>query len=100
MRYSRGAQCQSIWHAVGPSGCWACTTVCSRYTQKDFARVRWALEQMVEKQIVNKVLGTVVVRAEPVPGEGGFKDLQRVERDADIDAVVLAIYRYKPHGGR
>ena len=57
----------------------------------DFARMRWALEQMVERQSVNKVLGTVVVRAESVPGEGGFKDLQRVERDADIDAVVLAI---------
>ena len=62
----------------------------------DFARMRWALEQMVERQSVNKVLGTVVVRAESVPGEGGFKDLQRVERDADIDAVVLAIYWNKP----
>ena len=45
---------------------------------------------------MNKVLGTVVVRAESVPGEGGFKDLQRVERDADIDAVVLAIYWNRP----
>ena len=25
-----------------------------------------------------------------------FKDLQRVERDADIDAIVLAIYWHKP----
>jgi uncharacterized protein YceH (UPF0502 family) len=57
----------------------------------DFARMRWALEQMIKKQSVNKVLGNDVVRAEPVPGKGGFKDLQRVERDADIDAVVLAI---------
>ena len=45
---------------------------------------------------MNKVLGTVVVRAESVPGEGGFKDLQRAERDADIDAVVLVIYWNKP----
>ena len=29
----------------------------------DFARMRWALAQMVEKQSVNKVLGKVVVRA-------------------------------------
>ena len=58
----------------------------------DFARTRWALEQMVEKQSVNKVLGKVVVRAESVPGEGGFNYLQRAERDADADAVVLAIY--------
>ena len=62
----------------------------------DFARIRCALEQMVERQSVNKVLGTVVVRAESVLGEGGFKYLQRVERDADIDAVVLAIYWNKP----
>ena len=34
----------------------------------------------------------VVARAESVPCEVGFKDLQRVERDADMDAVVLAIY--------
>ena len=61
----------------------------------DFARMRWALEQMVEKQSMNKVLGTVVVRAESIPGEGGFKDLQRAERDADIDAVVLAISRVR-----
>ena len=39
-----------------------------------------------------------MVRAESVPGEGGFKDLQRVERDADIDAVVLAICWNKPQG--
>ena len=37
------------------------------------------------------VLAKVVVRAESVPSEGGFKHLQRVERDADIDAIVLAI---------
>ena len=36
------------------------------------------------------------MRAEPVPGEGGFKDLQRVERDAGIDAIVLASYGNKP----
>ena len=29
-----------------------------------FSRMRWALEQMVGKQSVNKVLGTVMVRAE------------------------------------
>ena len=57
----------------------------------DLARTRWALEQMVAKQSVNKVLGKVVVRAESVPSEGGFKNLHRVERDADIDAIVLAI---------
>ena len=43
---------------------------------------------MVAKQSVNKVLGKVVVRAESVPSEGGFKNLHRVERDADIDAVA------------
>ena len=53
---------------------------------------------MVGKQRVNKVLGKVVVRAESSSGEGGFKDLQRVERDADIDAVVLAIYWNKRQG--
>ena len=44
----------------------------------DIAMMRWALEQMVERQSVHKVLGTVVVRAESVPGEGGFKDLSSV----------------------
>ena len=60
--------------------------------------MRWALAQMIKKQSVNNVLGKVVVRAESVPGAGGFKYLQRVERDADIDAVVLAIYWNKPEG--
>ena len=51
---------------------------------------------MVERQSVNKVLGTVVVRAETVPSEGGFKYFQRVVRDADSDAVVLASSLNKP----
>ena len=55
---------------------------------------------MVEKQRVNKVLGKVVVRAIPSPREGGFKYLQRAERDADIDAVVLAIYWKQAARGR
>ena len=95
MRYSRAAQCQSIWHSEGPSGCWV-----QRVNKMECARMRWALEQTVEKQSMNKVLGKVVVHAESGPGEGALKDLQRVERDADIDAVVLAIYWNKPHGGR
>jgi hypothetical protein len=41
---------------------------CAVGGQNGFARMRWALEQMVERQSVNKVLGTVVVRAELVPG--------------------------------
>ena len=64
----------------------------------DIARVRWALEQMVETQSVNKVLGKVVVRAESSPGEGRLKDLLRAKRDAGIDAVVLAICWNKPQG--
>ena len=60
------------------------------------ARTWRALEQMVAKQSVNKVLGKVVVRAESVPSEGGVKHLHRVERDADIDAIVLAIYWTRP----
>ena len=62
----------------------------------DFARMRWTLEHIVEKQSVNKMLGKVVVRAESVPSAGGFQNLRRVERDADIDAVVLVIYWNKP----
>ena len=64
----------------------------------DFARMRWALEQMVEKQSVNKALEKVVVRAESIPGEGGFKNLQRVKRDADMDGFFLAVYWNKPQG--
>ena len=41
----------------------------------DVARARWALEQMVAKQSVNKVLGKVVVRAESVPSQGGLQNL-------------------------
>ncbi len=41
----------------------------------EFARMRWALAHMVEKQSVNKVLGTVVVRAESVSAEAGFQRL-------------------------
>ena len=46
--------------------------------------------------MLHKVLGTVVARAASFSGDGGFKYLQRVERGADIDAVVLAIHWNKP----
>ena len=36
------------------------------------------------------------MRAESVPGEGGFKDLQRAEHDSSIDAIVFALYWNNP----
>ena len=84
MAFSGAIWMLDLYHSVQP------------VDKMDFARMRWALEQMVEKQSVIKVLGTVVVRAESIPGEDGFKDLQRVESDANIDAIVLAIYWNKP----
>ena len=64
--------------------------------QMDFARMRWALEQLTRPARVQRVLGKLVIRAESVPNDGHFHGLQRVERDADVDAVLLAVYWNRP----
>ena len=63
------------------------------FDELDVGRMRWACEVLDETHKFNKVLGDIVVRAD-VPNLDTFEAavLQWVERDADIDVVLLFIY--------
>ena len=63
--------------------------------QLDVGRMRWACEVLDQEQALSKVLPQIVVRADFLPGEA-FHDLQRVERDADLDVVCLSIWWHRP----
>ena len=68
------------------------------FEKMDFARMRWALGHLTRPKDVHQVLGKLIVRAESVPVDYRFSGLQRVERDADVDAVLLAVHWNKPPG--
>ena len=63
--------------------------------QLDVGRMRWACEALDQEQALSKVLPQIVVRVDFLPGEA-FHDLQRVERDADLDVVCLSIWWHRP----
>ena len=67
------------------------------FDELDIGRMRWACEVLDETRKVSKVLGDIVVRAD-VPDTDTFQAaaLRRVERDADIDVVILSIYWHRP----
>ena len=68
--------------------------------QLDVSRMRWALESMAGPGQINKALGSLVVRAETVTNAPLLEGcLQKVERDADLDAIILAVYWMKPSEG-
>ena len=46
-----------------------------------------------------EVLKKLVVAAESIPNGGTFGGLRSVERDSDIDAVMLAFYWNRPEHG-
>ncbi len=58
----------------------------------DLARMRWACENLVTAQDLPTMLGTIVVQGEL--GTASSK-LGRVERDAEIDMALLAMYWHK-----
>ena len=67
------------------------------FDELDVGRMRWACDMLDETHKFSKVLGDIVVRAD-VPDTETFQAaaLRRVERDADIDVVVLSIYWHRP----
>ena len=62
----------------------------------DLARMRWALELIQETRSLHKVMDGFPVAAESVPDADEFSGLRKIERDADLDAVVLVIYWNRP----
>ena len=66
-------------------------------TELDAGRMRWACELLDQGQKFNKVLGDIAVRGE-FTGDDTWSpaSLRRVERDAEIDVVLLSLYWHKP----
>ena len=62
----------------------------------DLARMRWAVEQVQDSGSLHKVMDGLPVAAESVPDAEDYKGLRKIERDADLDAVILAIYWNRP----
>ena len=62
----------------------------------DLARTRWAIQAVSVHGQLSKVLDGFAVAAESLSDAEEFKDLRRVERDADLDAVLLVVYWNRP----
>lgn len=65
----------------------------------DLGRMRWGIQTLQAEGQVHGVLGTVAVQAAAIQDNAVYTGLLRVERDADIDAVLLAIYWHKDCAG-
>ena len=61
----------------------------------DLARTRWAIQMVSMYGQSSKVLDGFAVAAESLSDAEDFKDLCRVERDADLDAVLLLVYWHR-----
>ena len=62
----------------------------------DLARMRWAVELVAESGSFHKVIDGFPVAAESIPAAGEYMGLHKIERDADLDAVVLVVYWNRP----
>ena len=60
------------------------------------ARMRWAVEMVAETGSFHKVMDGFPVAAESIPAAEEFTGLRKIERDADLDAVVLVAYWNRP----
>ncbi len=68
---------------------------CQPIVNMDLAKMKYACEQLVATGDVNKVLGTISVQAETMTAE--LQGLRRVEGDAEVDSVTLALYWNRDH---
>ena len=67
------------------------------FDELDVGRMRWACEVLDETRKVSQVLGDIAVRSDFLEADTfQAAALQRVERDADIDVVILSIYWHRP----
>ena len=60
--------------------------------QLDLGRMRWAAQVLDQDRTIRRLCEQVVVKMEALPDGSTFEKLQRVERDADIDMVCLALW--------
>ena len=76
--------------------------------EADVARMCWAAERLDESGDVSKLLTGISVRAEYLAdltdedgpeGRRHYVNLQRLERDAEIDVICLSVYWHKEHDG-
>ena len=62
----------------------------------DLARMRWALDLVEASRSLHKVMDGFPVAAESIPNAAEFSGLRKIERDADLDAIVLVVYWNRP----
>ena len=62
----------------------------------DLAHMRWAMEMVADSGSFHKVMDGFPVAAESIPDADNFSQLRKIERDADLDAVVLLVYWNRP----
>ena len=62
----------------------------------DLSRMRWAVELIATSRSLHKVLDGFPVAAESIPNADEYSGLRKIERDADLDAVVLVVYWNRP----
>jgi hypothetical protein len=65
----------------------------------DYSRMRWALETITTHKSVERLLKDTAVAAEGITNESKFSKLRKIDRDADIDVVVLAAYWHNAKKG-
>ncbi len=68
---------------------------CQPIQNMDLAKMKYMCEQLVASGDVNKVLGTIPVQAETMAED--LTGLRRVEGDAEVDSLTLAIYWNRDH---
>ena len=59
----------------------------------DLARMRWACDNLKNPQDLSVMMGTTVISADQL--DANLNGLLRVERDAEIDVAVLALWWFK-----
>jgi hypothetical protein len=59
----------------------------------DLARMRWACDNLKKPQDLSVMMGTTVISADQL--DANLNGLLRVERDAEIDVAVLALWWFK-----
>ena len=62
----------------------------------DLARMRWAVESVAETGSLRQVMDGFPVAAESIPAAEEYTGLRKIERDADLDAIVLVVYWNRP----
>ena len=81
----------------GPLGLLNVTDRVAPISDMDVGRMRWACEVLDETHRISMVLGDIAVRGEIESKEAwAAGDLRRVERDAEIDVVLMSIYWHRP----